>query len=356
MIPDKKRKALKCIALAIAALVTVGSFFAIPEIARAIPASFTSLLMLSSPATPVVALRPEPKPHESILWEESEPSDPPEEEEEISEEELPPPTPEDAITVMAGNFCWYDADETPTLNLINNTSYRVDVPSYLQKTYPISPLSSTEEPLVLIVHTHGTEAYLPSGTDYYLPGEDFRSENPAQTVVAVGNAIAEALEELGIPTLHDTTMHDKEDFNRAYTNSARTIKEYLEKYPSIRYVLDVHRDSIFGEGNVCEKTLTVVEDTPTAQVMLVVGTDESGSSHPGWRKNFTVASHLEERLNLLYPTLARPVNLREHGFNQWFTTGSLIVEVGSCGNTVEEAVTAGSFFAAAFADLVKSGG
>jgi stage II sporulation protein P len=90
--------------------------------------------------------------------------------------------------------------------------------------------------------------------------------------------------------------------------------------------------------------------------MLVVGTDESGSSHPGWRKNFTVASHLEERLNLLYPTLARPVNLREHGFNQWFSTGSLIVEVGSCGNTVEEAVTAGSFFAAAFADLVKSGG
>ena len=81
MTPDNKRKALKCIALAIAALVTVGSFFAVPWIARAIPASFTSLLMLSSPATPVVALRPEPKPHESILWEESEPSAPPEEEE-----------------------------------------------------------------------------------------------------------------------------------------------------------------------------------------------------------------------------------------------------------------------------------
>lgn len=355
MTPDNKRKALKCIALAIAALVTVGSFFAVPWIARAIPASFTSLLMLSSPATPVVALRPEPKPHESILWEESEPSAPPEEEE-SGEEEPPPPPPEDAITVMADSFCWYDPGDVPTLNLINHTAYQVDVPSYAQKAYPIEPLSSAQEPLVLIIHTHGTEAYLPSGTDYYLPDEDFRSEDPAQTVVAVGNAIAESLEELGIPTLHDTTMHDQEDFNRAYTNSARTIKAYLEKYPSIRYVLDVHRDSIFGEGNVCEKTLTVVEDTPTAQVMLVVGTDESGSSHPGWRKNFTVASHLEERLNLLYPTLARPVNLREHGFNQWFSTGSLIVEVGSCGNTVEEAVTAGSFFAAAFADLVKSGG
>lgn len=355
MTPEKRRAVLKCTASAVAATVVTGCFLTIPKIAEAIPAPFVSLLMFSPPQSPIVALRPEPDPHESIWWDESDESVESSAPEEDSREEEVLPPPEDAITVMAESFCWYKPEEEPTLNLINRTSYKVDLPSFLNKELPIKAMPSDQkQPLVLILHTHGTEAYLPDNVEYYLPDEDFRSANPEETVVFVGQAIAATLENLGIPTLHDTTMHDAENFNQAYSNSANAIHRYLEEYPSIRYVLDVHRDSIFGENNVCEKTLTTINGKETAQVMLVVGTDESGSAHPDWRKNLTVAAHLEEHLNALYPTLARPVNLREHGFNQWLSPGSMIVEVGSCGNTREEAVTAGVFFAKSFAALVKA--
>lgn len=352
MISIRRQKLFKSAAAAVAAVVTAGCFLAIPRIAEALPASLMAFLTLSPVREPITALRPEPKPHESLLWEdEKEETTPPKEESDEESIAPPPSPPENAISVMAGSYCWYEIGEIPTMDLMNRTSYSVDLESYLWRDFPIKP-PEEEGPLVLIVHTHGTEAYLPDGVEYYLPEDSFRSENPAETVVAVGEVIAHALELMGIGVVHDTTMHDKDSFNDAYTHSAAAVKEYLKKYPTIRYVIDVHRDSIFDGNNVCGKTLTTADGLETAQLMLVVGTDESGASHPNWKKNLTLAAYLQERMNHLYPTLARPVNLREHGFNQWLSTGSLILEVGSCGNTLEEAKQAGAFFAYAFADLL----
>ena len=351
----QREKVLKGLAMAVAAAVTAGCFLAVPWIAEALPASLMALLTLSPVREPVAALRPEPAPHESVLWEEPREESFPEEESSEDEPIVPAPPPENAISVMAGSYCWYEFGETPTLDLMNRTSFSVELEDYIERDFPIGA-PSEEGPLVLIVHTHGTEAYLPDGVDYYLPEEDFRSRDPRETVVAVGEVIAEALEMLGIGVVHDTTMHDADNFNYAYTHSATAVKQYLKEYPSIRYVIDVHRDSIFGTNDVCGKTLTTAEGIETAQLMLVVGTDESGSSHPNWKKNLTVAAHLQQRFNTLYPTLARPVNLREHGFNQWLSAGSLILEVGSCGNTLTEAKRAGVFFATAFADLLAEQG
>ena len=343
----------KGLALGLAIIVTAGCFLAVPRIAEVLPASLRALLTLSPAREPIAALRPEPLPHESVLWEEiSEDVTSSEAEEESAEETLPPQPPEEAITVLAGNYCWYNLGEAPTLNLMNRTSYAVKLENYAKKDFPIPP-SKEEGPLVLILHTHGTESYLPCGVEYYLPEEDFRSRDPRETVIAVGEVIKEALEEFGIGVIHDTTMHDAESFNYAYTYSAVAVREYLQKYPSIRYVIDVHRDSIFDSNDVCGKTLTTVNGQKTAQLMLVVGTDESGASHPNWKTNLTVATHLQQTMNLLYPTLARPINLREHGFNQWLSGGSFILEVGSCGNTMEEAKQAGMFFASSFAELLK---
>jgi len=356
MISVQNQKLLKGTAIGVAVLVTAGCFLAIPRIAEALPASLMALLTLSPVREPIAALRPEPQPHESLLWEEpSEESTPPKEESGEEESTPPQPPPENAISVMAGSYCWYESWEKPTLDLMNRTSYSVEPEAYLKKAFPIDP-QEEDGPLVLLVHTHGTEAYLPDGVDYYLPDEDFRSRDPGETVVAVGDVIAEALELLGIGVIHDTSMHDADSFNDAYTHSAAAVKTYLKKYPTIRYVIDVHRDSIFGANDVCGKTLTTVDGLGTAQLMLVVGTDESGASHPDWQKNFTVATYLQETINNLYPTLARPLNLREHGFNQWLSTGSLILEVGSCGNTLSEAKQAGAFFAYAFAELLEKQG
>lgn len=359
---SQKHSLKKMSVLSLCGGLVICCFLSVPRIAAAIPASFVGYFNLSIPEEPLHAMGVESstvlEDEESFYTEESEESFFPDKlpESESSQETTPPDQsrPEGALTVLSDNFCWYEPGDTPTLNLINGTSFRVDPLQFLQNSYPIAtPANTAEHPLVLILHTHGTESYLPNGVDYYLPDEDFRSDNPQETVIAVGEVIAERLTLLGISVIHDTTMHDAENFNYAYVHSAATVQKYLEKYPSIRYVLDIHRDSIFNPDGSCEKTLTYIDGKPTAQIMPVVGTNQNGSAHPNWKTNLTVAAHLEDLLGRFYPTLSRPINLRADGFNQWLSDGALIIEVGSCGNTLEEAKRAGELFATTFAVLLK---
>ncbi len=345
---EQKNALQKTIVLSLGAVLLICCFLAVPTIASAIPASLAGYLADEPPAELLAALHADKMPASQTP---TVPETPPIVPRPPETSETPAPVPDDAITVFADSFCWYEPDQTPTLDLINGTNFRADLHSYLKKTYPITT-PDTDEPLVLIVHTHGSESYLPDGTDYYLPGEDFRSDDPTQTVIAAGEVIAEALNALGIETLHDKTLHDADDFNRAYTYARRTIQSYLQDYPSIRYVLDVHRDSIETADGICSKTLTTIDGTPTAQIMLVVGTNQNGASHPDWQTNLTVASHLQNRLTELYPTLARPLNLRADAFNQSLSSGALLVEIGSCGNTVTEAKNAARLFAWAFASML----
>jgi stage II sporulation protein P len=47
------------------------------------------------------------------------------------------------------------------------------------------------------------------------------------------------------------------------------------------------------------------------------------------------------------PQLVRPINLRTSRFNQHFTKGSLIIEVGTNGNTLDEALVSTKYLATA---------
>ncbi len=272
------------------------------------------------------------------------------------EPEAPIPIPEAGeydLPVGVGNFCWYELGETPTLDIINRTNFRVDLNDFLKNTFPIKGEMPENEPLVLIVHTHGSESYLENGYDYYSPEETFRSLDESKTVVGIGDVLCEKLNSLGIKTVHDRTMYDITDFNKAYNYSREGIKQALANYPSIKFVIDLHRDSIFDANNKNIKPLTVINGEESAQLMIVVGTNEGGSNHPNWKNNLTFATHLQQRINDMYPTLARPINLRSAAFNQALATGSILLEAGSCGNTIEEVETAITLFAESYASIIK---
>ncbi len=353
---EQKRALQKGAIVSLCVFLLCASFLSVPYIASALPQELAYYLTEQTPPGTVVPLSAqsgEDKLTESV------PSDSvPESSAPTEESQTPNDRPPDALSVFAENFCRYDDPADAALYLNNMTSYKVDPQDYLRRVYPVKTptVMRQDEPLVLILHTHGSESYLPDGTDYYLPNEDFRSENASETVVSVGEAIAKALRDKGIPVLHDTAMHDLADFNGAYASSRAAAREALKEHPSIQYIIDVHRDSIFSQNDVCRKTLTEINGTRSAQLMLVVGTDEAGAVHPNWRSNLTVAVQLQDKLNSLYPTLARPINLRDSALNQALLPGCLLLEVGSCGNTVEEACTAGAFFADAFAALLEEQG
>lgn len=231
------------------------------------------------------------------------------------------------------------------LYLYNRTSLDVDLASAASASVPIT--LPDEEPQILIVHTHATEAYTPDGTDVYTPSDNnTRTLDNNYNMVRVGDEMEKVFTEMGLGVIHDTTLHDYPQYNGAYDRSAKTVAAYLEQYPTIRVVLDVHRDALIGEDGTVYKAVTTVDGTSTAQVMLVLGSSEGGE-HPNWMENLTLACKIQNGLNTLYPTLARPMTLRSSRYNQQLCPGSLLVEVGTHGNTLQEALAAARLFARA---------
>ena len=173
----------------------------------------------------------------------------------------------------------------------------------------------------------------------------------------VGDELASIFERAGLRVLHDREIYDYPSYTGSYTRSGEAVERYLAEYPDIAVVLDIHRDALGSEG-VVYKTMAEEEGVVASQVMLLAGSDESGLAHPDWRENLTLALYLQERVGMLHPTLMRPVSLVPQRYNQHLTRGSLILEVGSSGNTLQEALSAirlfGEAAAPALAQLVES--
>ncbi len=237
--------------------------------------------------------------------------------------------------------------------LTNQTNYSVDTQDILDKRVPaLSNLVQSENPLVLIVHTHATECYSQSEHDSYNSQEPTRSDDTSQNVVRIGSQVAKTLEDFGIGVIHDQTLHDKASFINAYSHSYSAVKQYLEEYPSIKFVLDIHRDAITDGQGGKTKPVTIIAGEKYAQIMFVVGTDQSKKSHSGWKDNLSLAFALENKLHKTYPSLCRKTNLRSVSFNQELSNGYLLVEIGSHGNNLSEALRSADAFAVALSGLI----
>ncbi len=231
--------------------------------------------------------------------------------------------------------------------IMNETTLEPDLDSLAAAKYPIMVKAGEESlPRVLIVHTHGTEAYSDSTTD-----GTTRTTDTDKNVVRVGRELAKLLNLYGIPTLHSETMHDEISYITSYNSSKKEVQNLLAKHPSIKYVIDVHRDAIPNDGENRVKPLAEINGENTAQLMLVVGTNAGGGNHPDYIQNLTVASHLQKSMNDTYPGLARPVNIRSAIFNQNVCSGAFLLEVGSDANTLDEALAAVRLFARSFAAI-----
>ena len=203
-----------------------------------------------------------------------------------------------------------------------------------------------DAPQVLILHTHGSEAYtMPEGQEYVSTGT-FRTADGSVSVIRVGDEIAAALSQHGISVLHDRALYDDPEYNGAYYRAEDAIEAYLEKYPSISFILDVHRDALEDKAGHQYKVITR-EDPSCAQVSLVMG-----SSWEGWQENLKLAVAVQQHLTDQYPTLMRPVTVRNSDYNEYFTPGSLLVEVGAAGNSLDEALAAARLFAHGCAEVV----
>ena len=235
---------------------------------------------------------------------------------------------------------------TGGLSIKNETSYDIDVSGMLSEGSQVKLPAG--EPQILIIHTHSSEAYTPAGLDRYEASDTSRTEDKEYNIVRVGDELTALLQQAGLNVIHDREIYDYPSYTGSYERSGAAVQSYLEQYPGIAVVIDMHRDAL-GANGVVYKTMAEESGVCASQVMLLVGTDDSGLYHPNWRSNLSLALYLQNAVSAAHPTLMRPVSLVQQRYNQHFTGGSLILEVGSSGNTLQEALAAIRLFADAAA-------
>lgn len=199
------------------------------------------------------------------------------------------------------------------------------------------------EAQVLIFHTHSSEAYTPADGDDYEASDPYRTEDKTCSVIRVGDLLAEKLEEHGLTVIHDREIYDYPSYTGSYNRSGSAVEAALAAHPGVKIVIDLHRDAL-GDGDTVYKTQAAVDGETSAQVMLLVGTGANGLPHPLWQENLKLALYMQNALDAAYPSLARPIELVKERYNQQLSPGALILEVGSSGNTLQEALTAIGLF------------
>lgn len=257
----------------------------------------------------------------------------------------------DITSVHYGHF---GGDEYIDLDIAGQVRNLTDVPnSELIAESRLAPEFTAEkngEPQVLIMHTHTTESYEPYERDFYDSSFNSRTTDERMNMVAVGNAIAEQLEAAGIAVIHDTTMHDYPSYNGSYDRSRETVQNILEKYPSIKIVLDIHRDAIERPDGERIAPVAEINGKNAAQIMIISGCDDGTMDMPEHMKNFRFSCMLEQQLESDFPGLTRPILFDYRKYNQDLTTGSILIEVGGHANSIDQAVYSGELIGRALAE------
>lgn len=235
----------------------------------------------------------------------------------------------------------YNLDELLDLNTLVNSLYVVNSGTSVSEdalnpaellSYDYDVPKDTEEPVILLYHTHSQEGYADS-----VPGE------VSHTVVGMGNYLTELLTARGYSVLHHTGIYDLNeagelDRDPAYSKAAPELQQLLEENSSIRLVIDLHRDGV-NEG---VHLVSEVNGKPTAQIMFFNGMcrseegDYADLVHPYREVNLGLSLQMMLTTDAYYPGVSRVIYLKSMRYNQHMCCSALI-EVGAQTNTVEEA-------------------
>lgn len=235
----------------------------------------------------------------------------------------------------------------------NRSGTDIDIAKELSSPVGLT-LAAGDAPQVLIYHTHTTESYMPYFNGTYREGEAARTTDEHINVCAVGEAVAEQLRKAGIGVIHDTTVHDK-PYTGAYSRSEATVKALLEQYPTVSVVIDVHRDGVMIDETTKSKPTVIINGRKAAQLMMICGaTSTEAIPSPHWRTNLRLSLQVQQNLAQQYGSLMRQMSVVSSRYNQHLGKAAFLVEVGSEGNTLEEALYAAELFGRALGEELNA--
>lgn len=183
-------------------------------------------------------------------------------------------------------------------------------------------------PLIYIYNTHDQEEYKSNFQNVY---------NIVPNVKLASYILQEKLEDVGISSVVETNSIKKilNDNSWIYSDSYKASRILLEQtkmnYPSIKYFIDIHRDS-----SKYDKTTIEINNIKYAKVLFIVGLE-----HEKYEENLKLAESLNNILNQKINGISKGIYKKEgpgvNGiYNQDFSSNSILIEVGGVDNSIDE--------------------
>lgn len=202
-----------------------------------------------------------------------------------------------------------------------------------------------DKPLVYIFNSHPTEEY---------KSTNFEVFNINPSVITASYILKEYLEDLGINTLveekstADILRKNEWKYSYSYKASRQLVISAKENNPSIKYFIDLHRDS-----SKYEMTTKNVDGTKCARLMFVVGKE-----YDTYEKNYELSKRLNNELNTYYDKFTRGIILKTgknvNGvYNQDIDKNLILIEVGGQYNEIDEVNCLLSYFAESLYKIIK---
>lgn len=243
-------------------------------------------------------------------------------------------------------------DRVEIQSKIPSSFYEPNIEELLKQKADLS-IQDISKPTILVYHSHTTESYTLLDAGYYTESLDLRSKDNAKNMVRVGDELVKYLELQGFKVIHDTDIHD-ENYSGAYESSRKNIEKYLEEYPSVEITIDVHRDDITYDNNTKVKPTATINGKKAARMMIIAGAEYgSVENYPNWEYNLRFDLAVQNKVEEMYSGLMRPMLFAERKYNMFETKNSFLLEVGTDGNTLDEACYSARLFATALGELLK---
>lgn len=237
------------------------------------------------------------------------------------------------------------------VNYSNTTGVELDIDDMLEN--PVEHTLSGEGVKVLIVHTHGCESYTASEQYQFTTADNDRTLDTNYNVMRIGEELCNILNENGIETMQIREFFDYPSYNDSYDRSLVAIEEALADNPSIEMVIDIHRDAIIDGSGERIPVTTEINGESAAQLMFVMGSDQGGLYHPNWENNVNFAVNFHNIMNNSYDNIMRTMLIKATRYNQHTTALSCLLEVGTSGNTLDEALYSITLFGNELAEYLK---
>lgn len=257
------------------------------------------------------------------------------------------------INIEQKELVKYILNKDKTSYLVNKLSTLFIPKNFLKKTYYTNDkkkklekeLTITKEPIIYIYNSHQTEEYMPTSFVEY-------SVRP--TVEMNNYILEEKFEKEGFTTYVEEErikeILNKNNWNYAgsYLASRTLLEKRKQEYPSLKYFIDVHRDSLPKS-----RTTVTINEKDYATILFIVGLENKN-----YQENLSFTEKINNKLNEKYPSLSKGIYKKEgegvNGvYNQDFSPRTILVEMGGPENSIEEVLNTSLAFSDCFLEVIK---